>query len=55
MGCHAYDMTYCKVLTIFICDMQSDDVDSQVLVWFSLTRLFKKVGKIENVNFKGYS
>ncbi len=47
-------MTYCKVLTIAICDMQSNDVDSQVLMWSSLTRLVKKVGIIENVNFKGF-
>jgi hypothetical protein len=43
MGCHGFDMAYCKVLTIDICDMQSEDVDSQILMWYSLTRLFKKV------------
>ncbi len=54
IGCHVYDMTYCKVLTIATCDMESNDVDSQVLMWSSLTRLVKKVGIIENVNFKGF-
>jgi hypothetical protein len=54
MGCHVYDMTYYKVLIIIICDMQSDDLDSQVFMRSSLTRLVKKVGRIENVNFKGF-
>ncbi len=25
MACHVYDLVYCKVMTIVICDMQSDD------------------------------
>jgi hypothetical protein len=54
MGYHVYDMTYCKLLIIAICDVQSNEVDSQVLMWSSLTRLVKKVGKIKNVNFKGF-
>ncbi len=54
MGCHVYDMTYYKVLIIIICDMQFDDLDSQVFMRSSLTRLVKKVGRIENVNFKGF-
>jgi hypothetical protein len=54
MGFHACDMAYCKILTIDICDMQSENVDSQILMQFSFTRLVKKVGIIKNVNFKGF-
>jgi hypothetical protein len=51
MGYHVYDMSYCRVLIIAICDMQFEDANSQILMWFSLTRLVKKEGKIENVNW----
>ncbi len=30
MGCHVYVMAYCKVLTIGICDRQSENVDCQM-------------------------
>ncbi len=46
MSYHVYDMSYCKVLTIAICDMQFEDVDSQILMWFSLTRFVEKEGSI---------
>jgi hypothetical protein len=52
MGCHVCDMAYCKVLTIDICDMQSEDVDSQILMWSSLTRLVKNVGIIKKSTSK---
>jgi hypothetical protein len=26
MACHVYDSTYCRVMTIAVCDMQSEDV-----------------------------
>jgi hypothetical protein len=29
MVCHVYDPTYCKVLTIAVCDMQSRDTKAQ--------------------------
>jgi hypothetical protein len=51
MGYHVYDMSYCKVLTIAICNMQFEDVDSQIFMWFSL----EKEGRIKNVNFKGFT
>jgi hypothetical protein len=52
MGCHVCDMAYCKVLTIDICNMQFEDVDSQILMWSSLTRLLKKVGIIKKSTSK---
>jgi hypothetical protein len=35
--------------------MQFEDVDSQIFMWFSLTRLVEKEGRIKNVNFKGFT
>jgi hypothetical protein len=29
MACHVYDPTYCKMMTIVICDMQSMDNEAQ--------------------------
>jgi hypothetical protein len=29
MACHVYDLAYCKVMTIAICDMQSKDTKVQ--------------------------
>jgi hypothetical protein len=29
MACHVYNPTYCKVMTIKICDMQSKDIEAQ--------------------------
>jgi hypothetical protein len=31
MACHVYDSTYCRVMTIACCDMQSEDKDAQVI------------------------
>ena len=33
MACHVYDSVYCKVMTIAVCDMQSEDCSAQVLFW----------------------
>jgi hypothetical protein len=32
MACHVYDSTYCRVMTIAVCDMQSEDVAAQSVV-----------------------
>ncbi len=52
MGCHVYDLFYCRILTIAICDMWFEDVDSQMLMWNALVKVMKEHG-VENVNFKG--
>ena len=31
MACHVYDSTYCCVMTIASCDMQSKDCDAQII------------------------
>jgi hypothetical protein len=31
MACHVYDSPYCQVMTIAICDMQSEDVAVQMV------------------------
>jgi hypothetical protein len=53
MGCHVYDVVYCKVMTIAVCDMQSEDTKVQCIMWRELNDLMAKNG-IENTNFKGF-
>jgi len=31
MACHVYDSLYCRIMTIIICDMQSEDTSAQIL------------------------
>jgi hypothetical protein len=33
MVCHVYDSTYCKVMTIVTCEMQSKDIEAQQVMW----------------------
>jgi hypothetical protein len=33
MACHVYDSAYCHVMTIAICDMQSEDAAAQSVLW----------------------
>jgi hypothetical protein len=53
MACHVYDAAYCKVMTIAICDMQSEDTKVQCIMWRELNDLMAKNG-VENTNFKGF-
>jgi hypothetical protein len=48
-----YDATYCKVMTITVCDMQSKDMKVQCIMWRKLNNLMRKNG-VENPNFKGF-
>ena len=52
MAAHVYDSTYCKVMTIVVCDMQSEDVKAQVVFWSNVNAVAAKMG-ISEVNFKG--
>jgi hypothetical protein len=36
MACHMYDLIYCKVMTIMICDMQFEDMEVQCILWKKL-------------------
>lgn len=31
MACHVYDSMYCRVMTIAVCDMQSEDCATQIV------------------------
>jgi hypothetical protein len=53
MACHVYNVVYCKVMTIAICDMQSEDIKVQYIMWRELNNLMAKNG-VENTNFKGF-
>jgi hypothetical protein len=32
MACHVYDSAYCRVMTIAVCDMQSEDAAAQMVL-----------------------
>ena len=53
MACHVYDSTYCRVMTIACCDMQSEDVDAQMVFWKNLNAVMKRHG-VDMPNFKGF-
>ena len=53
MACHVYDSTYCRVMTIAVCDMQSEDVAAQSVVWKNLNAVMAPPG-VQSVNFKGF-
>jgi hypothetical protein len=53
MACHVYDSTYCRVMTIAVCDMQSEDVAAQSVVWKNLNAVMAGHG-VHDVNFKGF-
>jgi hypothetical protein len=53
MVCHMYDAAYCKVMTIAVCDMQSEDTKVQCIIWRELNNFIRK-NDVENPNFKGF-
>ena len=53
MASHVYDSKYCKVMTIAICDMQSEDAEAQELFWTQLNTVMRENG-VDTVNFKGF-
>ena len=53
MACHVYDSAYCRIMTIAICDMQSEDVAAQTVFWRNLNAVLERHG-VENLNFKGF-
>ena len=53
MACHVYDSSYCRVMTIALCDMQSEDVAAQSVLWKNLNAVMARHG-ISNTNFKGF-
>ena len=53
MACHVYNTEYKKVMTITMCDMQSEDTKVQVQFWWSLNAVMHRHG-VESPNFKGF-
>jgi hypothetical protein len=53
MACHVYDSTYCRVMTIATCDMQSEDSQAQILFWQNLNLVMERNG-VKAPNFKGF-
>jgi hypothetical protein len=53
MASHVYDLVYCKVLTIAVCDMQSKDTEAQRFMWTKLNETMLKHGFLKS-NFKGF-
>lgn len=36
MACHVYDLVYCKVMTITVCDIESKDIEVHYMLWKKL-------------------
>ena len=53
MASHVYDSKYCKVMTIAICDMQSEDAKAQELFWMQMNTVMHE-NRVDTVNFKGF-
>jgi hypothetical protein len=53
MACQVYNATYCKVMTIALCDMQSEDTKVQCMMWRKLNKFMRENG-VEKPNFKGF-
>lgn len=53
MACHVYDSRYCRVMTIALCDMQSEDATAQTLFWENLNSVMEDNGH-PKPNFKGF-
>jgi hypothetical protein len=53
MACHVYDSTYCRVMTIAVCDMQLEDATAQSVLWKNLNAVLARHGVLEP-KFKGF-
>jgi hypothetical protein len=53
MACHVYDSAYCRVMTIAVCDMQSEDVAAQMVLWKNLNDVMGWHG-VPEPKFKGF-
>jgi hypothetical protein len=53
MAYHVYDMVYCKVMTIVVCDMQFEDMEAQCILWRKLNVLIEKKGQGMHI-FNGF-
>jgi hypothetical protein len=53
MACHVYNSTYCRVMTIVVCDMHSEDAAAQMVLWKNLNDVMARHGGPEP-KFKGF-
>lgn len=53
MGYYVYDPAYCRIMTIVIPNMQSQDVAAQLVMWKNLNNVVRCHG-VENSKFKGF-
>jgi hypothetical protein len=53
LACHVYDSKYCKVMTIAVCDMQTEGTEGQMIFWNCLNNVMKDNG-VPNPDFKGF-
>jgi hypothetical protein len=53
MTCHIYDSTYCRVMTIAVCDMQSEDAAAQMVLWKNLNDVMAR-HDVPEPKFKGF-
>ncbi len=44
MACHIYDLVYCKLMTIAVCDMEFENTKVQCILWRKLNAIVKKKG-----------
>jgi hypothetical protein len=53
MACHVYDSTYCRVMTIAVCNMQSEDAAAQMVLWKNLNDVMGR-HSVPEPKFKGF-
>jgi hypothetical protein len=53
MACHVYNLAYCKMMTIVICDMQFKDIEVQRIMWTKLNEMMLK-HRFLKPNFKEF-
>jgi hypothetical protein len=42
MASHVYNVVYCKVMIIVVCDMQFEDMEAQCILWRKLNVAIEK-------------
>jgi hypothetical protein len=52
MACHIYNSAYCRVMTIAVCDMQSEDAAAQMVLWKNLNDMGRH--GVPEPKFKGF-
>jgi hypothetical protein len=53
MACHIHDSAYCRVIMIAVCDMQSEDIATQMVLWKNLNDVMAR-HSIPEPKFKGF-